>query len=87
MDYRQLPWSELGLPPRAVRGATPFTHLGVTQQRTADAHELPLTGGEVGAALVGGTAEARRVLQHEGKQVALLERGEQRRVGVLPEGV
>ena len=74
-------------PPRAVEAATPCTHLGVTQQRAADAHELPLTAGEVGATLVDGTAEARRVLQHEGKQVALLERGEQRRVGVLTEGV
>ena len=56
-----------GMPPRVVEAATPCTHLGVAQQRARNAHELPLAGGEVGAALVDGAAEARRVAQCEGQ--------------------
>ena len=75
------------MPPREEEASTACTHLGVAQQRARNAHELPLAGGEVGAALVDGAAEARRVAQCEGQQVALLEGREQRRVGVVAEGV
>jgi len=55
------------MPPREEEAATACTHLGVAQQRARNAHELPLAGGEVGAALVDGAAEARRVAQCEGQ--------------------
>ena len=54
-------------PPGEEEAATACTHLGVAQQRARNAHELPLAGGEVGAALVDGAAEARRVAQCEGQ--------------------